>query len=111
MTDNRQFIYHLHGLTQAHQETGRLYYEFIESSHISAGIYILPAGCSDPQEPHEEDELYYVISGKGKFMYDGADFDVESGSVLFVPRRCDHHFHHIEQELVLLVVFGPQKIP
>ncbi len=44
-------------------------------------------------------------------MYDGADFDVEPGSVLFVPRQIDHRFHNIMEDLVLLVVFGPQNNP
>ena len=111
MTTNKQFVYHLNGLTKAHEEMGRLYYEFVNCPDMSAGVYILPAGGADPQEPHEEDELYYVISGKGKFMYDGADFDVEPGSVLFVPRHIDHRFHSIMEDLVLLVVFGPQNTP
>src|SRR5262245_14077686 len=40
---------------------GRLYLEFLSVPDLSAGIYELPAGGVDPQSPHAEDELYYVI--------------------------------------------------
>ncbi len=31
---------------------------------MSAGIYVLPSGGTDPQNPHKEDELYYVVRGR-----------------------------------------------
>ena len=28
------------------------------------GLYVLPAGGTDPQRPHNEDEMYYVVRGR-----------------------------------------------
>ena len=47
----------------AHAAAGKLYHEFLRVPDLSAGLYVLEAGASDPQSPHTEDELYYVISG------------------------------------------------
>lgn len=40
----------------------RLYREFLRVPDLSAGLYALEAGATDPQLPHAEDELYYVAS-------------------------------------------------
>ncbi|MCK7526822.1 MAG: cupin domain-containing protein [Ignavibacteriales bacterium] len=33
---------------------------------MSMGLYVLPTGGGDPQSPHTEDEVYYVVSGRGE---------------------------------------------
>ena len=47
-----------------HAARGRLYHEFLRVPDLSAGIYVLEAGATDPQSPHTEDELYYVVAGR-----------------------------------------------
>lgn len=42
-----------------------LYLEFLRVPAMSAGLYELETGASDPQTPHAEDEIYYVIAGRG----------------------------------------------
>lgn len=42
----------------------RAYLEFLRVSSMSLGIYSLPAGGADPQRPHKEDEVYYVLQGR-----------------------------------------------
>ena len=103
------FNYPLDELLKAHKESGKLYHEFLRVPDMSAGLYILPAGSKDPQNPHNEDEMYYVISGKGKFYYDGEDVDVQAGSTLYVPKQVEHRFHNIEEDLVIIVIFAPAE--
>jgi mannose-6-phosphate isomerase-like protein (cupin superfamily) len=45
-------------------KAGKLYREFLRIPAMSAGLYVLPAGGTDPQKPHHEDEMYYVIRGR-----------------------------------------------
>ena len=106
---NVPFNYPLDELRKAHKESGKLYHEFLRVPDMSAGLYILPAGSKDPQSPHSEDEMYYVISGKGKFFCDGEDFDVQTGSTLYVPEQVEHRFHSIEEDLALMVFFAPPE--
>ena len=46
--------------------SGKLYREFLRVPALSAGLYVLPAGRTDPQKPHHEDELYYVVRGHAR---------------------------------------------
>jgi mannose-6-phosphate isomerase-like protein (cupin superfamily) len=103
------FNYPLDELLKAHAASGRLYYEFLRVPDMSAGLYLLPADGQDPQQPHHEDEIYYVIRGKGKFFCDGQNFEIEAGSSLYVPKEIEHRFHSITEDLVLLVFFAPAE--
>jgi quercetin dioxygenase-like cupin family protein len=85
------------------------YAEFLRRPDLSIGLYVLAAGGQDHQHPHSEDEAYVVTSGRARFTAGDEDREVGAGDVLFVPARLPHHFHSIEEELVLLVFFGPAE--
>src|SRR5438309_1991296 len=40
------------------------YLQFLRERNMSAGLYALPAGGTDPQKPHRQDEVYVVVSGR-----------------------------------------------
>ncbi len=52
-------------LVDAQGAAGPRYHEFLRVPDLSAGIYVLEAGATDLQSPHTEDELYYVVAGRG----------------------------------------------
>jgi mannose-6-phosphate isomerase-like protein (cupin superfamily) len=85
------------------------YREFLRESTMSAGVYVLAAGAEDRQLPHEEDEVYYVVSGEGMLRRGEENLPVRTGMVHFVEARLPHRFHSITKELVLLVVFAPPE--
>ena len=76
---------------------------------MSAGLYVLPAGATDRQKPHREDEIYYVIRGRGRFKAGSEDREISAGDVIFVAAEVGHHFYEIAEELALLVVFAPAE--
>ena len=76
---------------------------------MSAGLYVLPVGATDPQRPHHEDEMYYVIRGRGRFRAADEDTEVSAGSVLFVAAEAEHRFYDIAEELAVLVFFAPAE--
>lgn len=88
---------------------GRPYEEFLSVPDLSGGLYVLEAGATDPQSPHGEDELYYVVSGRGRITVGHATRDVVPGSMVFVAATVPHRFHDITERLELLVVFGPAE--
>ena len=97
-------------LNEAHKNAGKPYHEFIRHPSMSVGLYVLPANSQDTQNPHNEDEVYYVVAGKGQFWVDGVgDMPAFSGDTLFVPAHVAHRFHTIEEELRLLVFFAPPE--
>jgi len=88
---------------------GKLYREFLRVPAMSAGLYVLPIGGADPQRPHHEDEMYYVVRGRARFKAGGEDQEVFAGSVLFVAAEVEHHFYDVREELALLVFFAPAE--
>ncbi len=85
------------------------YHEFLRVPAMSAGVYVLPAGGTDLQSPHKEDELYYVVRGAGKVRLGGENRAARNGDVIFVEAGIEHRFFDIEEELVLLVFFAPPE--
>jgi mannose-6-phosphate isomerase-like protein (cupin superfamily) len=85
------------------------YHELLRRDSLSVGLYCLPAGGTDPQDPHTEDEVYYVVSGRATIEVDGERSPVEPGDVVFVEREVDHRFLDIEEELAVLVFFAPAE--
>jgi len=91
------------------QEQRRSYLEFLRVPSLSVGVYTLPAGAVDPQEPHSEDEVYYIVRGKARITVSGEQREVEAGSVVFVAAHAPHRFHDIEEDLTALVFFAPAE--
>jgi quercetin dioxygenase-like cupin family protein len=87
----------------------RLYLEFLKVPDLSMGLYHLPAGGTDPQSPHTEDEVYYVVKGKAKIKVAAEDRAVQAGSVVYVAKNVEHRFHSIEEGLTVLVFFAPAE--
>jgi mannose-6-phosphate isomerase-like protein (cupin superfamily) len=101
--------YELTQLISQRKDSNKLYLEFLNVPDLSMGLYVLPAGGVDPQSPHTEDEVYYVISGKGKIKVADEDRDVGAGSIVYVAKNVEHRFHSIEEELTILVFFAPAE--
>ncbi|HKT87321.1 MAG TPA: cupin domain-containing protein [Candidatus Sulfotelmatobacter sp.] len=87
----------------------KLYHEFLRVSSMSAGVYVLAAGATDTQRPHQEDEMYYVVRGRARFRAGNQDTEVSAGSVLFVAAEVEHKFYDIAEELAVLVFFAPPE--
>lgn len=101
--------FELSQLLEHHKEAGKLYLEFLRVPSMSLGLYVLPAGGNDPQQPHGEDEAYYVLSGRGSIRVGSEDRKVQAGSIVFVAAQVEHRFHSIEEDLNLLVFFAPAE--
>ncbi len=76
---------------------------------MSAGLYVLPPGSTDPQRPHHEDEIYYVVRGRARFKAGTEDREVSAGSVFFVAAEVEHRFYDVTEELAVLVAFAPAE--
>lgn len=96
-------------LVDANAESGKRYTEFLRVPAMSAGIYGLPAGSEDLQSPHEQDELYYVLSGRSKFVCDNTVIDAMPGSLIYVAKQAVHRFFDIEEDLRIIVIFAPEE--
>ena len=106
-------FFHIDELLRDRAGRGKLYFEFLRVPAMSAGVYVLGAGARDPQKPHREDEMYYVVRGRGRMEIGSGDTredaEVRAGSVIFVEAECEHRFHDIAEELEVLVFFAPAE--
>jgi mannose-6-phosphate isomerase-like protein (cupin superfamily) len=89
--------------------SGRPYLEFLAVPDLSVGLYVLAVGQPDLQQPHTEDEVYYVVSGRAKVTVGDDLRDVIAGSIVFVATGVPHRFHDITEDLTLFVAFGPAE--
>ena len=74
-----------------HVITGRDNVIQINHGTVKAG-YALGGGT------HDEDEIYYILSGKGKLKLDDKIIDVASGEVIFIPAGCYHALDNRESD-------------
>ena len=96
-------------LLEERNQSNKLYLEFLKVSDLSMGLYVLPAGGVDPQSPHMEDEVYYVVSGRAQINVADEGRAVQAGSIVYVAKNVEHRFHSIEEELAVLVFFAPAE--
>jgi len=101
--------YELTQLISQREASNKAYLEFLKVPDLSMGLYFLPASGVDPQLPHSEDEVYYVVNGKAQIKVADEDRAVQAGSVVYVTKNVEHRFHSIEQDLTLLVFFAPAE--
>jgi mannose-6-phosphate isomerase-like protein (cupin superfamily) len=80
-------------------------YEIVhESPGLELGVYVLVAPEPDRQQPHEDDEVYVVLEGRGTLDIEGARVDLREGQAAFVQAGAQHQFVGYEQ-LAVLVIF------
>ncbi|MCC5885253.1 MAG: cupin domain-containing protein [Gammaproteobacteria bacterium] len=82
------------------------YREFLRSPALSCGVYRLPAGSRDMQGAHDDDEVYYVLSGRARMRVGDEDRPVSPGDLLYVRATAEHNFFEIEEDMTLLVFFA-----
>lgn len=85
------------------------YVEQLSVADLSCGTYTIPRGGVDPQQPHTEDEIYVCTRGRATLWTPTGSAPVTPGSVLFVPAGEEHRFVDVEEELTVLVIFGPAE--
>jgi mannose-6-phosphate isomerase-like protein (cupin superfamily) len=105
----REEFFQVDQLEKQQAQTGKSYLEFLRVPAMSAGVYTLPVGSTDPQKPHKEDEMYYVVCGRARMRVGSEDQAISQGSVIFVAAEVEHRFYNIAEELVVLVFFAPAE--
>ncbi len=78
-------------------------------AHGSMSVEIYTPKEIDIQTPHDQDELYFIHSGKGELVIDGERHLFEPGMVFFVAANVQHRFENFSPDFLTWVVFwGPK---
>lgn len=102
-------FYDLPLISTERAQAGKLYQEFLRVPALSVGVYVLAAGATDPQKPHSEDEVYYIVGGHAHMRVGTEEHVVKAGTVIFVAANVEHRFFDISEELEVLVFFAPAE--
>ena len=63
----------------------------------------------DTQQPHLQDEIYVIASGKSIFFYGGHYVDCKKNDILFVPAGMEHRFENFSADFATWVIFYGQR--
>src|SRR6266568_3165958 len=87
-------------------------YEVVHSSPgLEVGVYVLVAPEPDRQQPHQVDEVYVVLEGRGRLEIERESVDLAEGQATFVPAGANHRFTGYEHLSVLVIFAGSSSPP
>jgi len=88
------------------KKSGKLFTELF--SHGTLSVEVFKPQKTDEQTPHDKDEVYVVIAGKGEFSCGDEVYPFEAGDFLFVPAGVEHRFVDFSEDFSTWVIFyGP----
>jgi len=91
------------GAMQAVADSDDRYGILLQQDDIEVGFYA-PRG-TDPQSPHDRDEVYVIQAGSGIFVLGDDEQPFETGDVLFVPAGVPHRFKDFGDDFAAWVIF------
>ena len=98
--------YDISGYIEKIKNSDEYFHTFINKQSLAAGVLVLQPGEEDTQEPHQSDEVYFIIKGNGFLKIKNKDYPVEQNKMYFVGKEIEHYFHGNTKELVVLYFFG-----
>jgi mannose-6-phosphate isomerase-like protein (cupin superfamily) len=100
------------GVAKRRLQAGNGGYEIVhESPGLEVGVYVLVAPEPDRQQPHEDDEVYVVIEGRGTLQVEDEELDLEEGQAMFVAAGAEHRFTGYESLSLLVIFTRPVETP
>ena len=95
------------GLSRLPTPEGQRFVRLFAHGTLAVEVYA-PRG-SDPQQPHDRDEVYVVARGTGSFFCDGHRTPFGPDDFLFVPAGVEHRFEDFSDDLAVWVLFYGSK--
>lgn len=106
VNETLKIVFDTNDLIKKIAKSDSYFHTFLNNENLAAGILCLRPGEEDTQEPHDSDEMYYVIRGDGYIRISDKDYPVSEGLSYFVSKKTLHKFHGNRKELVVLYFFG-----
>lgn len=78
-------------------------------AHGSMFTVVFKPPQPDVHEPHDQDEIYIAMEGKGTLIVEDERLAFDAGDLLFVPAHAEHWFEECSDDTLLWVIFwGPK---
>ena len=88
------------------KKSSSYFHTFINKPSLATGVLVLEPGQEDTQEPHDSDEVYFVLQGDGFLKIKDKDYAVSKEKLFFVGKDIEHRFHGNSKTLKVLYFFG-----
>ena len=98
--------YNITNFIEKIKESDEYFHTFINKQSLAAGVLVLQPGEEDTQEPHESDEVYFILKGDGFLKIKNKNYSVEKNKMYFVAKNIEHFFCGNKKELIVLYFFG-----
>ena len=88
------------------KKSSSYFHTFINKHSLAVGVLVLEPGKEDTQEPHDSDEVYFVLDGDGFLKINNKDYPVSKDKLFFVGKNIEHRFYGNSKTLKVLYFFG-----
>ena len=88
------------------KKSNSYFHTFINRKSLAAGMLFLEPGENDTQDPHDSDEIYYILDGNGFLEINDESYRLKKGHAYFVAKDIPHHFYGNTKNLSVLYFFG-----
>ena len=88
------------------KKSNSYFHTFIDKKSLAVGVIFLNPGENDTQDPHDTDEIYYILEGNGFLEINDKSYRIKSGEIYFVAKGVPHHFYGNTKNLSVLYFFG-----
>ena len=80
-----------------------------QSQRVLVGLNCFEPGQEHRLHTHEGmDKVYHVLSGRGRFLLEGRELDMEAGMMLVAPAGVGHGIRNTADErMVVLAILAP----
>jgi len=88
------------------KKSNSYFHTFINKESLAAGVIFLKPGEKDTQDPHESDEIYYILDGNGFLHINKKSYPVKKRQIYFVAKNVTHYFFGNTKNLSVLYFFS-----
>jgi quercetin dioxygenase-like cupin family protein len=102
--------------TVIHPEEHAVYFpgKMGKSTIFQSPRLMVGLNCFEPGQKHAlhthagMDKVYHVLEGRGRFLLEGRELDMEAGTMLVAPDGVPHGIHNTgDERLLVLAVLAP----
>jgi mannose-6-phosphate isomerase-like protein (cupin superfamily) len=68
---------------------------------LTLGIVEVAPGHHTPLHKHNCEEVYYVLSGRGKVRVDNREYEIEEGDAVYIPENTPHCVYNVDHSKIL----------
>jgi mannose-6-phosphate isomerase-like protein (cupin superfamily) len=83
----------------------------LSAKHFVSGFVVIDPGGKVPEHEHEQEEVYYILQGRGEMTVGSQSEILEAVSAVYIPPGQMHALkNNGEDELHMLFVYAPAVI-